>query len=90
MRLSKEIREKIKKVTEEILWEEKKKRELLNRNMDYDFLQTLINKCDDNPDLAITVYLKDGSKVVIQTKKNNRSYIPDYDGEPSVNEMEIR
>ena len=90
MMISKEIKERIKKATEEILWEEKKKKELLDKKLDYDFLQTLINKCDENPDLSITVYLKDGNKIVIQTKKKSRAYEYDYDGEPSINEMEVR
>lgn len=91
MRMPKEIKEKIKKYTEELIWEDKKKQELLNKEIDYNFLQTLINKCNDNPDLVITVYLKSGDKMVLQTKykENNYSGIT-YDGEPSINEMEIR
>lgn len=90
MRISKEAKEKIKKITEEILWEERKKKEILDKNIDYDFLQTLINKCDNNPDLTVTVYLKNNQKIVIQTKKNIRNYDYEYDGEPSVNELEIK
>ena len=44
MRLNKEVKNRIKQETEKILWEEKKKQELLNTNIDYNFLQTLINK----------------------------------------------
>ena len=35
--LSKEIKEKIKKAADEIIWEEKKKQELLNKEIDYNF-----------------------------------------------------
>lgn len=91
MRLSKEIKDKIKKYTDELIWEDKKRQELLNKEVDYNFLQTLINKCNDNPDLVITIYLKSGDKMVLQTKYKENNYSgAAYDGEPSVNEMEIR
>ena len=91
MRLSKDIKDKIKKYTDELIWEDKKKQELLNKEVDYNFLQTLINKCNDNPDLVITIYLKSGDKMVLQTKYKENNYSGSaYDGEPSVNEMEIR
>ena len=66
MRLSKEIKNRIKQETEKILWEEKKKQELLNTNIDYNFLQTLINKTNENPDLVITIYFKSGDKMILQ------------------------
>lgn len=92
MRISREIKDKIKKYTDELLYEEKKKQELLNTNIDYNFLQTLINKCNENPDLAITIYFKSGDRMVLQTKHKETNYLADssYDGEPSINELEIR
>lgn len=90
--LNKEIKNKIKKYTDEIIFEEKKKQELLNTNIDYNFLQTLINKCNENPDLAITIYFKSGDRMTLQTKHRETNYLADssYDGEPSVNELEIK
>lgn len=90
--LNKEIKNKIKKYTDEIIFEEKKKKELLNTNIDYNFLQTLINKCNENPDLAITIYFKSGDRMTLQTKHRETNYLADssYDGEPSVNELEIK
>lgn len=92
MRLSKDIKDKIKKYTDELIFEEKKKKELLNTNIDYNFLQTLINKCYENPDLAITIYFKSGDRMTLQTKHRETNYLAEssYDGEPSVNELEIR
>ena len=91
MRVSKDIKDKVKKYTEELVWEEQKKQELLNKEIDYNFLQTLINRCNDNPDLVITIYLKSGDKMVLQTKYKESSFTgASYDGEPSVNEMDIR
>lgn len=90
--LNKEIKNKIKKYTDELLWEEKKKQELLNKEIDYNFLQDLINKCYENPDLAITIYFKSGDRMTLQTKHRETNYLADssYDGEPSINELEIK
>ena len=91
MRLSKDIKDKIKKYTEELVFEEKKRQELLNKNIDYNYLQSLIDRCRDNPDLAITIYFKSGDKMVLQTKFKETNYSgAAYDGEPSINEMDIK
>ena len=89
--MPKEIKDKIKKYTDELLWQEKKKQELLNKEIDYNFLQSLINKRNDNPDLVVTIYLKSGDKLVLQTKYKENNYSGTvYDGEPSINEMDIK
>lgn len=90
--MDKEIRNKVRKYKAELLWEERKRQEFLNTNIDYNFLQALINKCNENPDLAITIYLKSGDRMVLQTKHKETDYLADssYDGEPSINELEIK
>lgn len=91
MRMNKEIKDKIKKYTDELIWEEKKKQELLNKEIDYNFLQTLIKKCNDNPDLVITIHFKSGDKMVLQTKYKENNYSGSaYDGEPSINELDVK
>lgn len=90
MRLSKEIKNKIKQETEKILWEEKKKQELLNTNIDYNFLQTLINKTNENPDLVITIYFKSGDKMILQSQFKEDRTIDYYNGSPSINELEVK
>ena len=90
MRLSKEIKNRIKQETEKILWEEKKKQELLNTNIDYNFLQTLINKTNENPDLVITIYFKSGDKMILQSQFKEDRIIDYYNGSPSINELEVK
>lgn len=91
MRMNKEIKDKIKKYTDELIWEEKKKQELLNTNIDYGYIQKLLNMCNDNPDLVVTIYFKSGDKLVLQTKYKENNYSGAvYDGEPSINEMDIK
>ena len=89
MRLSKEIKNRIKQETEKILWEEKKKQELLNTNIDYNFLQTLINKTNENPDLVITIYFKSGDKMILQSQFKEDRTIDYYNGSPSINELKF-
>ena len=90
MRLSKEIKNRIKQETEKILGEEKKKQELLNTNIDYNFLQTLINKTNENPDLVITIYFKSGDKMILQSQFKEDRTIDYYNGSPSINELEVK
>lgn len=90
MRLSKEVKNRIKQETEKILWEEKKKQELLNTNIDYNFLQTLINKTNENPDLVITIYFKSGDKMILQSQFKEDRAIDYYNGSPSINELEVK
>ena len=90
MRLSKEIKNRIKQETEKILWEEKKKQELLNTNIDYNFLQTLINKTNENPDLVITIYIKSGDKMILQSQFKEDRTIDYYNGSPAINELEVK
>ena len=90
MRLNKEIKNRIKQETEKILWEEKKKQELLNTNIDYNFLQTLINKTNENPDLVITIYFKSGDKMILQSQFKEDRTIDYYNGNPSINELEVK
>ena len=90
--LNKEIKNKIKKYTDDLIFEEKKKQELLNTNIDYGYIQKLLNMCSDNPDLVVTIYFKSGDRMTLQTKHRETNYLADssYDGEPSVNELEIK
>ena len=88
--MSKEIKNRIKQETEKILWEEKKKQELLNTNIDYNFLQTLINKTNENPDLVITIYFKSGDKMILQSQFKEDRTIDYYNGSPSINELEVK
>lgn len=89
--LSKEIKNRIKKATEEIIYEEKKKKEFLNTKIDYNFLQLLINKTNANPDLVIDITFKSGDKMRLYTQyKQSSIQYDDYDGEPATNELEIK
>ena len=87
----KELKEQISSAVNEIKWNWKKRQELLNAGIDYNFLQDLINKCNDNPDLVITIHFKSGDRMVLQTKyQENTSGSFGYDGNPAINELEVK
>lgn len=90
MIISREIKNKIKKAAEEIIWEEKKKQELLNKEIDYNFLQSLIDKSNENQDLVITIYFKSGDRMVITQKYKDKDGYDGFDGNPATNELEVR
>lgn len=87
--INKELKKKISQATQEIIAEEKKKQQLVNRNLDYDFLQTLINRCDTNG-LVMKIILKDGTVIQMATQRHRDEYSDGYDGEPSAAELEIK
>ena len=84
--ISKELRKKINKAAQDIINEEHKKKQLVNRNLDYEYLQTLINRCDVNG-LVMKIILKDGTVIQMATQKHRDEYSDGYDGEPSVMEL---
>lgn len=86
--LSKELKKQIKEATEKLIWEDKKRKELLNTNIDYNYLQTLIDRVNSNPDLLITIRFKSGD--TMELRSQYEEYNTDYNqinGAPTVEEI---
>lgn len=49
--------------------EDREKARLLDCNLDYNYLQTLMNKLTNNPDLVITVKTKDNAVITLRNNK---------------------
>lgn len=47
--------------------EDREKARLLDCNMDYNYLQTLLNKISNNKDLVISIRTKDGATIVLKS-----------------------
>ncbi|MCQ2082522.1 MAG: hypothetical protein MJZ11_12780 [Lachnospiraceae bacterium] len=62
-----EIREKKRE------YEEKQK--FLSSHADFNFLEKLIQKCNDNPDLRIDIYLLDGTVVKMKTYQETKKEV---------------
>lgn len=56
------LKEAIKFYKEKKL-EEKQKKALLKKDMDFFLLEQFIQKCNENPDLRIDIHLKDGTLI---------------------------
>lgn len=88
LKLSKEAKQKLKEMKIQLAYEEKKKKELLGRNTDYSFIQELLDKIDNNPNLTVEIILKNGDRILMKTKETKYSYNEQINGEPSY--LEIR
>lgn len=59
--------------------EDKQRKRLINTDLDYSYLQWMLDKAEENPDLMIRVTLKDGKKIeMLSRKKKNSTSIFDY------------
>lgn len=84
--LDKETRKLIKEQKRKLIWEATKRKELLNANIDYNFLQSLIDKINYNPDLIIEINFKSGDRMTIRQKQEiNHNDL--FNGLPNVEEI---
>ena len=60
--------------------EEKEKQRLINAKTNFILLENLIQKCNENDKLKITVYLKDGTRLELQTMQEKKRNMPKFDG----------
>lgn len=49
--------------------EDREKARILDCNLDYNYLQTLINKVNKNPDLRVTIRTNDGATIILDNYK---------------------
>lgn len=67
--LSKEEREQIKKLKQKMLLEKQQKKLLVNKNTDWGLLEQLIQQVNENPELEVSVNLRDGTTLKLRTTK---------------------
>lgn len=52
------------------VWQEyQKKKRFLNKNIDYEFLEKLVQQVNEDPNLGFKIFFKDGTSMEIATKK---------------------
>lgn len=68
--MNKELREKIKAYKKALLEEEKQYKRLVNKDLDYQYLEELVKRCELNKELIIEVRLTDGTMLTIKTDRN--------------------
>lgn len=57
---------------------DKKKARLLAKNMDYQFLEEIIQKINENPQLTVKITLKDHTELVVNTTpKRGNGFVGD-------------
>lgn len=72
--INREIRQKIKEYEAQLRMEERAKKTLISAKTDFTFLEALIQKCNDNPNLRINVTLSDGTTMALSTYKPDSSH----------------
>lgn len=70
--------------------EEKRKEHFLNKSVDYQYLEELVQKINENPLLRISVHLADGTRLELNTrpKKDTVDYMDIT--EPHEDYLEVR
>lgn len=66
------------KIYREIKADEKLRKRLLLKSLDYDYLTKIIGKVSDNPDVRIDIQLADGTKLTVRADHYTQKNIPDY------------
>ena len=61
--------------------EEKAKKRLLSRDMDYNFLEQCVQKVNENPNLKIHIKLNDGTDLDVYTYKRSKVTYGQIDGD---------
>jgi len=64
----------------ELKREEKEKKRLISSNTNFILLENLIQRCNENDRLKVTVFLKDGGRIELQTVQEKRKTAPRFDG----------
>lgn len=54
--------------------EEKQRKTLIRHNMDFDLLEQLIQKVNENPELRVEIKLSDGSRILMKTYKKAETH----------------
>lgn len=75
MKTSREWKQIAKQYIDRMKADEAKKEALLSKNMDFAFLEELIQQTNQNPNLKVTVTLKDGTVLRINTEPKMNPYI---------------
>jgi hypothetical protein len=67
--LNREEREQLKKLKQKMLLEKQQKKLLINKNTDWGLLEQLIQRINENPELEVSVNLRDGTTLKLKTIK---------------------
>jgi len=54
--------------------EEKQRKTLVRRKMDFSLLEQFVQKCNENPDLRIDIHLSDGTVINMKTYQKRETH----------------
>lgn len=77
--LNKEVRKELKNYSKKIKEERREKARLLSKDMDYNFLQKIVDNVS-RKNVEIEITLTDGTKLKVEPKKEKTKQSSYYDG----------
>lgn len=88
MRLDKETKKLLKESQEQILREQRMKRRFLNENLDYRFIEYMLEKIDADPSIVCDITLNNGHRIMIARKKQENQGTENlFNGEIAVGDI---
>ena len=93
MLISRETRKKIAEYEKKLIWEEKKKKQLVDKKIDYEFLKYLMDESvkdiDGDRELLIKIRFHNGDVMELTSRSPHRDKtVYAFDGNPNVMEIE--
>ena len=70
--MDKDIKKQLKEYKQQLLREKKEREQLLNSKVNFGALENFIQRCNEDPNLKITIELKDGTVIHLQTMSKQR------------------
>ena len=70
MLFNRELISKLQAYRKALEEEEKQRKRLISKDMDYQYLEELVKRCENNRELIIEVRLNDGTQLTIKTDRN--------------------
>lgn len=67
---NKDLRAKIAAYKKALTEELRQRKRLVSKEMDYQYLEELVKRCENNRELIIEVRLNDGTQLTIKTDRN--------------------
>lgn len=77
VRISHEIHERVKEISDQLYAEQEEKDKLLSKSSNWDMIAEFVRRCNDNPNLKVEIHLKDGTTILLRCYEEQKQH--DYE-----------
>lgn len=71
--MDRDLKKKIKEAQKQIINEERMKKRFISSNLDYNFIQHMINEVDADENLVVDITTNEGHRIVIAKKRKDNN-----------------